>query len=158
MPILPAACQPPRGPSFRRPVCACCLASPQSWPTTLATSCWSGPLSTPLQTAWVRLPGLLHLTQVASRLVSVDGTSARLVKRACCRELRPSSSARSSPRHVVMCPCGACAGLPPATLDDVTAAIVSGSKSELLGKLHVALLRLLHYDMEESHLLHQVLP
>ena len=48
-------------------------------------------------------------------------------------------------------------GLPPATLDDVTAAIVSGSKSELLGKLHVALLRLLQCDMEESHLTHQVL-
>ena len=57
-----------------------------------------------------------------------------------------------------MCRRKACAGLPPATLDDVTAAIVSGSKSELLGKLHVALLRLLHYDMEESHLMHQVLP
>ena len=59
---------------------------------------------------------------------------------------------------MVMVQWEACAGLPPATLDDVTAAIASGSKSELLGKLHVALLRLLHYDMEESHLMHQVLP
>lgn len=41
-------------------------------------------------------------------------------------------------------------------MDEVAAAVVAGSRSRLLCQLHVALLRLLQADMEESHSAHQV--
>lgn len=39
----------------------------------------------------------------------------------------------------------------PCSVDEVIEAVVEGESSQLLGEIHVALLRLLQADMEESH-------
>ncbi|KAL0041481.1 hypothetical protein WJX79_004991 [Trebouxia sp. C0005] len=42
-------------------------------------------------------------------------------------------------------------GLSPVTVDNLLAAVVNGEQSQLLGQIHIALLRLLQMDLEEAH-------